>query len=129
MVRRHQDDRFFAGTPREIVFDLLDDDAPPLADGSQPSLDTTGLSFEWRLAPRLSSGVFSKVPTVTKSQTAGIVVTDDGSQATARVTLEPADTEGLEGTYRHVLVAVDASDAEVPVAIGEVVIDRTVEAA
>ena len=91
-------------------------------DGAEPpvAVDLSGVAIQWALARDLSI-----VPVVTKSVGSGIVITDP-TNGIFKVTLDPADTEGLCGIYYHEAEVTDTNSDPSTVTRGTVTIRPTI---
>lgn len=77
----------FAGDTKTVRIIVLDPDGN--------SVDITGASAKWRVKRS-----FSKAPDIEKTTSAGIVITN-GAGGEMTVSLDPEDTEDLQGNFLH----------------------------
>jgi hypothetical protein len=103
-------DPFYSGDTEEITITVTD--------GSGDPVNCTGATIVYGL----DTEEFGGTPLVSKTTTNGdfSIGGDDNNEVT--FTLEPSDTEGLDGTYYHEAEMVDTSSDVATLMTGKVVI-------
>ena len=98
----------FSGNTRVLRVTVLDQD--------EVVVDITGATAEFIMAKRPG-----KSAVVTKTVGSGIVITD-ATNGLLEITLEPADTETLSGTFHHELEVTDLGGRKTTVLFGTVTV-------
>lgn len=89
-------------------------------DNDDQPVDITGATIRWQLAGRVGS----TSPLVSKATGGQGVEITDAENGVFEVTLDSADTDGLNGTYYHEAELVDAQGKKQTVMVGEITIVR-----
>lgn len=116
MAVKNLSDEMWAGNLRVQRFTVTDEDI----DGS-PAKNLTGFTVKWALARIDDAGTYLTTPVLEKT-----AVLTDAANGICEVTLAPADTTSLFGTFYFELEATDGSSNPVVVGTGRLVINRNV---
>lgn len=120
MVKKAQDDEFYANNLRTFRFTLTNED-----DGGDP-LDLTGLELKWAMSRVSEDGVYSTKAVVEKCTEDSTITIIDAPNGIIELSLTPTDTENLSGIFYHQLEVFDGASSAIVVAEGTFTILRNI---